>query len=346
MDNHWGDLFDSFVDAALHTEDDSVSREEILACIDGGTLVPGRYMYSSDLGAKNWIRLCNEPMYRHQHETVAFWANSGGQEIAKLVHEHIDGDDLDYVSLGPGDGEKDAELIGHWLGVPGMDIFYYPYDISNLLVSKAVRTVRERVPKSKVGLRIKAVLADFNHLNAVSEVFAHRESPNVIALLNSLGNLSDERKFLQRLRSQMSDKDLLVLEVRLRQEGQGPQDELSELIDGHAALRFDFGALESYLGVPFEADKMVVKHGQPKISSIADTATTIVSRTTLKFQDRDLPDARLIYIHQYEEQAFLKALGGMGFEVLKSMRSGKDEEFLVCVARRKRTIVERITRAG
>ena len=325
----WGELFDTFVDAALDTAEEAVGREEILAHLNSGTLVPGRYMYASDLGANNWIRLCNDSMYRHHRETVEFWANSAGKEIATLVHERL-GDDVDYVSLGPGAGEKDAELIGHWLNA-GMDIFYYPYDISRVLVSKAITAVREGAPRTAIErLRIKAVLADFNHLSAVSEVFEHRASPNVVALLGSLGNLDNELKFLRKLKQQMSPKDILVLEVRLRSDKERP----TELTDGDAALRFDFGALESYLGLRFRPELMTIKREQD-ISSIGDTVTTVVGCKQIKYGNSCYPEIKLLYIHQYTEEAFLAALKGVGFEVVKSMRRDRSENFLVCIVRRK-----------
>lgn len=43
---------------------------------------------------------------------------------------------------------------------------------------------------------------------------------------------------------------------------------------------------------------------------------------------------KLSYIHEYEEQSFLKALEGAGFEVVTS-EPGGGGEFLVCVARKK-----------
>jgi hypothetical protein len=212
-------------------------------------------MYSSDLGAANWIRLCKDAKYRHHRETLNFWSNSGGKKIATLVHETLGCDDIDFISLGPGDGEKDAELVNHWLDASA-DVFYYPYDISRLLVATSVRAVGEGTPEDgHERLRIKAVLADFHHFKAMRQVFSHRDSPNVVALLGSLGNLSDEVRFLAQLKQQMLKDDLLVLEVRAHSR----PNQLMELKDGHAALRFDFGAIESYLGLTFRRELMTVK---------------------------------------------------------------------------------------
>ncbi len=331
MERHWGELFDHFFDAAVDTNIETVGRDEIVAHMEGGTLLPGRYLYSSDAGAHNWIRLCNDPKYRHHRETVDFWANSGGQRIADVIQEQLGGrDGLDYISLGPGAGEKDSELIRKWLD-SGMDIFYYPYDISRPLVSKSVHKVRDSAPSGSASrLRIKAVLGDFNHLKSLTDVFRHRDAPNVVSLLGSLGNLENERQFLLKLHQQMSHDDILVLEVRLQSEASEP----AELIDGDAALRFDFGPLETYLGLKFSRKLMTIKR-ERNVSSIADTVTTIVGCENLKYRGATYPAVKLIYIHQYTEAAFLAALKGMGFEVICSECGKQSENFLVCLVRKK-----------
>jgi hypothetical protein len=326
---HWGQLFDSFVDAALYTDDDSVGREEILRAAEVGTCVPGRYLYSSDSGADNWIRLCQDPMYKHHKESAEFWAGGQGRDLTKKVMDILGRNDFDYVSLGSGDGQKDASLVAWWLD-SGADLFYYPYDISLPLVSKAIRTVRRKMPRASTGqLRIKAVLADFNHLSTVNEVFNHRDSPNVIALLgNSLGNLEHDLGFLRDLRQEMSDEDLLVLEVRLSDD----QARLAELSTPQA-LRFDFGPLEHYLGLTFDIAKMTIGTKQG-VSSIPDTTTTIIGCKEVVFREREPLEIKLMYIHEYISEIFLSTLKENDFEIVEEQLAGDDEKFLVCVLRK------------
>jgi hypothetical protein len=328
-DGHWGKLFEGFVDAALYTDDDSVGRDEILRAAELGTCVPGRYLYSSDSGADNWIRLCKDPTYRHHKESAEFWAGAGGKQVTAKIRSLLGRDDFDYISLGSGDGQKDANIVVSWLA-SGADLFYYPYDISLPLVSKAIRNVRRKVPRrSKGTLRIKAVLADFNHLSTVNEVFNHRDSPNVIALLgNSLGNLEHDLDFLRDLREEMSEEDLLVLEVRLKQDS----ERLTELATVQA-LRFDFGPLEHYLGLTFDKDKMTIDsdHG---VSAIPDTRTTIVGCKEVVFRENPPAQVKLMYIHEYISVTFLDALEANGFEVVDNRLGGGDEKFLVCVLKK------------
>jgi hypothetical protein len=326
----WGKLFEGFVDAALYTADDSVGRQEIIKAVEGRTLIPNRYLYSSDAGADNWVRLCDDPEYRHHRESVDFWSSGPGQDLTALIKREIGQNDFDYVSLGPGDGQKDAVLVEGWLE-SGSSVFYYPYDVSLPLVSRAIRTVRtETDTATDDGLHIKAVLADFKHLGTVSEVFRHRATPNVVSLLgNSLGNLKGELRFLQELRRQMSFDDLLILEVRLKSN----EDQLPELATPQS-LHFDFGPLEHYLGLPFDEAKMVfsTKRG---ISSIDNANTTVVACKDISIPGATAKEAKLIYIHEYEEEDFVSAIEER-FDIVKLKPGTKTERFLVCVLRKKK----------
>jgi Histidine-specific methyltransferase, SAM-dependent len=190
--------------------------------------------------------------------------------------------------------------------------------------------VQESAPlKSRERLRIKAVLADFNRLDSIRDAFAHRDSPNVVGLLGSLGNLEHELRFLRRLRRQMSNDDLLVLEVRLKSK----DEQITELTDGDAALRFDFGALEGYLGLAFDKELMTIQR-ESDVSSIKETVTTVVGCENLEYRGMCYPRVKLMYIHQYVEDAFVDAVTKAGFSLVTSERGGRDESFLVCVLKR------------
>lgn len=122
--------------------------------------------------------------------TVKFWRGHHGRSFATKVLDAVGDRAFDFVSLGPGDGEKDAAVLRHWLNA-GVNIIYYPYDASYPLLVRAVRRVSEALGKDEEW-RVKAVLADFLHLETIRTVFEHRSAPNVISLLGNLGNLGTE----------------------------------------------------------------------------------------------------------------------------------------------------------
>ena len=322
-------ISETFIDATVNVADYVVARDEILRHVKRGQLVPARFLYSSDSGANNWLRLCEDPSSRHYHEAVEFWAGRAGKQLADGIRNELGRDDFNYVSLGCGDGLKDAYLLRHWLGAKA-DIIYSPYDTSLPLLSRASRRVLDEVASRARGrLYINALLADFNQLSPTSGVFRQRASPNVVALLgNSLGNLEEEPKLLRTVRDRLSSEDLLVLEVRLNS-GERSCDE------GVASreLAFYFGALHD-LGVSLDSGRMTCNAAQ-NVSKIPGTVTYVVGYSGLELDGLSYAEVTLANIHLYAPEEFRRTLEQVGFEIVATRYGGWDDGFLVCVARRR-----------
>ena len=320
-----GDYFESFAAAALNTSVPSLPHDEILRHFHMRTVVPPRYLYSAEAGADQWIRLCRDVSYQYHRDTVGFWLGSAGEEIAGLIQTELGRNSIDYVSLGCGDGRKDAGIVGHWLASQA-DVLYYPYDVSLQLVTRAVREVHG-ISTDGGRLHTKAVLADFDQLNAMGDVFRQRASPKVVALLGgSLGNLQRELELLFKVKEAMSSEDLLLLEVRLASDrSQKAELELA------AEAGFYLGALRG-LGFPFETDKATYRIEQD-VSAIRGTSTCIIGYDAIEIDGKSYRDLSLAHIHFYGPEDFLGALAAVGFEVIHSQLGGQDEQFLVCIAR-------------
>jgi hypothetical protein len=203
-----GKLFETYVDAALCTETTTMARAEILKCAHEQTPIPGKYLYDSEVGADHWISLCEDPTYGFFQKGLRFWENEA-PNFVQAIKERT-GPEFDFISLGPGDGQKDLELIRAWDQDEDLDVVYYPYDVSLRMIIETVRQIR----KSAVPIKLRAVLAEFDNLQQMKAVFDARDAPNVISLLgNSLGNVRDELTFLKNLSSIMNVGDLLLLEV-------------------------------------------------------------------------------------------------------------------------------------
>jgi Histidine-specific methyltransferase, SAM-dependent/TIR domain len=334
----WGDLLDTLVDAALYLERDHVARADIETHIKAGTVIPSRYHYSSDVSAQIWIARCKDPKYYHQRNTTRFWADARrGGRFADRVREEIGSDTFDYVSLGPGDGVKDADLVFNWLEA-GIDLFYYPYDVSFPLAIEAANTVRARAETSsrRDSLHIKAALGDFLYFDKLRQVFLHRTAPNVVALLGTLGNLKTDLGFLRYLRDTMNEGDLLMLEVRLRSEAKVSQ------LDSPPSNRHDFGPLEHYLGMKFDQDLMHESR-ETDLSEIPGTETIVVTYFGPVPESAGPSPSKvtLQYIHLYDPDAFLEAVGDVedtGFELVRGAEVvNRKEAFLECLLRRRRT---------
>lgn len=325
----WGHLFDSVVDAAIYLDDFKLARDDIVEAIRLGTLIPSRYHYSSDTGADRWLRMCEDSGYQHHQRTLKYWMGEDGGRMADLVRGEIDSLAFDYVSLGPGDGRKDASLVVEWMSA-GIDLFYFPYDVSVRITAHAVHQVREAARRCQSGsLRVKAVLADFLHFTRIADVFGHRDKPNVVALLGTLGNLNNEHDVLRNIRITMGRDDLLLLEVRLNSESA-----LAGL-KSDTSVQHDFGPLEYYLGSrcnPADMDMLPVDEARSTVPKTVTYAVTYSGDTGLEFKhDKVL----LQYMHLYDRDAFVAAARESGFHVLEQYVD-PDSTFLECLLRRRR----------
>jgi len=314
-----GQLFDTYVDAALYTETTSAARAEILKSAKSSGLIPGRYLYDNDVGTDYWTRLCGDTAYKYFQRGLRFWGKKAPAFVDRI--KDVVGPEFDFVSLGPGDGRKDLELIRAWMNDDELDIIYYPYDVSLTMISHAVREIRN------IGqpLRIRAVLADFEDLKHMQTVFAARDAPNVVSLLgNSLGNVPDELHFVRKLRALMSVDDLLLLEVRLTGKNAQPAE-----VDARKAKQFYFGPLENYLALKLDESKLKTEP-RDDLSAIGDTKSTIVYYKDFNFEGETYEDTRLIYIHEYERTTFLATMAEVGFECIMQ-EVDSTGGFLVCL---------------
>jgi hypothetical protein len=71
------------------------------------------------------------------------------------------------------------------------------------------------------------------------------------------------------------------------------------------------------------------------LSSIPGATTTVVSCKEIEIPGTDSDEAKLMYIHEYDEAAFLSAIEEK-FEVVERKEGSKRRRFLVCVLRKKR----------
>jgi hypothetical protein len=338
--HRWGGLVDSLVDAALLVRDHRSPRQEIENCIEHEWVIPSRYHYSDSEAAEIWIRLCEQPTYKYMRSTLEFWSGDLGRTFTDVVQQQIGTDSFDFVSLGPGDGQKDARIVAHWAQA-GVDLLYYPYDASVPLAGHAVEAVRarSRTAEYRHGVPTKLVIGDFRDLEHVREVFAHRPYPNVVSLLGTLGNLGSDVRFLADLRGVMGDDDLLILEVRLMRAADEAKDEASlKRLAPEDSLRHDFLPLEQYFNMEWQTSGVghtAAKWAESDVSGIPETSTLV---TEYKGTVRGLGDKRrtvaLQYIHLYKADAFLAYMPRAGFEIVHT-EIDIQRGFLECLLRKR-----------
>jgi hypothetical protein len=319
-----GKLFQTYVDAALCTETTSMGRTEILKCAHEQTLIPAKYLYDSEVGADHWISLCKDPTYGFFRKGLRFWEDEA-PSFVQAIKEKI-GSEFDFISLGPGDGQKDLEMIRAWDQDEELDVVYYPYDVSLRMIIETVRQIRQ----SAVPIKLRAVLAEFDNLQQMKAVFDARDAPNVISLLgNSLGNVRNELTFLKNLSSIMNVGDLLLLEVRLH----GGKAGLSEL-NKVRAREFYFSPLKHYLALPFDTKKLNSQPADDPFSKIEGAQSTLICYDDFEFEGESYSDTPLLCINEYDHQLFLEEIREKtSFECVLEMPD-EARSFLVCLMQR------------
>ena len=247
-----GDFTEVLVDSSLSHSASSLELEKEIAAYLRGSLSPNlKYNYLGAQGAQNWLDLTKDPSYGHDHMTHVLGQNMS--HIATQLKMYCPR--LDFVSLGPGDGSLDAQLL-HALQSKMMVTHYYPIDLSVELLQKAVSNIVSRptlIDNNGQKLRIKAIHGDFYQLARYKPIYAYDSAPNLISLIGyTLGN-HDESELIKRIREGMENGDFLLVDARLIDQNidtsqslsDGQKEDIKNNYSHAVNNRFAFGPVEA-----------------------------------------------------------------------------------------------------
>ena len=305
-----GDIFDEIADAAIKLSpmifESSASRTILKRHVLNGTRLPLEMIYAEELGALRWLDLKRSSKYTINELSTNF-LQSKSEQIKEILGKKFLSIFPDFVSLGPGDGEKDLILLKSLfsdLPEGKGSLYYYPYDISLYMLSNAIRSVANDSYLRK-RIKIKATCADFRELDSLKYVYNYRKEPNLLLLLgNTMGNQSHEIEFLSHLRAGMYDKDILILEIRLINEYDMEPSGSDKL------NKFNFTPLE-VLGYSYK--KECISYPVSKIGAEIDGTINY----TATYIDRDISQYPIILNNykRYEKKKVKRALEDAGFNV-------------------------------
>jgi hypothetical protein len=289
-------------------------KAALLRDIDRGDVLSPVFSYLTNNGYHNWMALTDDPSYEYYSHAVELYRKRSGSLVDAITNAA--GSTLDVISLGPGNGSKDKLFLRALARKQSPEhIFYYPFDVSESMISTSMRKVGQDSELS--GISVKAILAEFGALPEFRALFHHRPGANIFMLLgNTIGNLSDERSFLKNLHNNaMSIGDILVLEV-CNQTSSDPEGGYSDF-----NKRFDFGSLE-YLGVEYEPDKLTYSPGEGP-SRVVGTQTIIAQYKDCHIRSKwpeaitkDIEKVTLSYIHRYDPERLLELCGTLKFKYI------------------------------
>jgi|CZKV01.1.fsa_nt_gi hypothetical protein len=161
-------------------------------------------------GAKAWLSFSSDPEYRRL---------SGAVDVRKSILNLISKTGLDFrtfVSLGPGDGDLDFDIITA-LGKKEPTLQYIPVDISDGLLLGVCEHLGSHVTIPT------GILCDFeDRANFVTyHANSFGRSPKLYGLLGgTFGNLdTNEHRFLGNLMAGLAKDDCLLIDVAINKEG-------------------------------------------------------------------------------------------------------------------------------
>lgn len=292
-------------------------RSAIVKDIVAGGVLPTVYAYLTNFGYHNWISLTEDPGNVYVRDAVELY-KSHSKALAKTIVGAV-GDELDIISLGPGNGRKDLLLLRSLARLGDADkLYYYPFDINEGMIATSMTLVGGDEKLKNVS--VKAILAEFGALSEFKYVYQYRRAPNVFLFLgNTLGNVENEVKFLEQIKKKaMVAGDLLIIEVRNQHLDADPEQDLGA---EDRNKKFDFGPLE-FIGVPYAADDVVYKILENR-SVVPSTKTTVATFKSVELDGVSHEDVTLSYIHRYEREALTKVcVEQVGFTLLDGVESG------------------------
>jgi hypothetical protein len=322
---HRGDIFPDIIDAALFMApiQGQDMRTDIIGHIKNGQVIPSRYLYLGDQGYRNWLKLCQDPEYIYFKDAVNFYTNNS-KRLSDTIFNTLGEASFDFISLGPGNGQKDLVLLRAFAKNLSSDnhLYYYPYDINTLMIEESIRTIAaDRTVKNCT--KIKAIASDFESLPRFKPVYQYRAEPNVFSLVgNTLGNMEKDHAFLTQLyKTAMLENDILILEVRILSD---------KKVIGSVEVNkvFDFGPLDA-LGVPYDSNKLTYNTEEKSISNIPGTETTVAIYEEVDIAGKKYNPVQLSYIHLYSPEKLENVLKNVGFEIIDSFTNSSFAIFML-----------------
>jgi hypothetical protein len=198
-----------------------IVADETVALVNQGALGPpagwaSRARYLGEAGSRNWLAVVHEPTYPlRDPDALGLRAN----RLAALAGRRA----ATFVSLGPGDGLPDVELVRALQDARAGALKYIPVEISRPLLEAAIANLwpHANVPAG--------ILCDFE---AGQEFLAralarYARRPILFALLGgTLGNLDEgEGPFFEGFRRLMRPDDAFLIDVPLAGPGWTAADE-------------------------------------------------------------------------------------------------------------------------
>ncbi len=259
------------VDGALDVSEsrDAYARELRQAVLKGQK-VPAKFQFAEADGGRHWLSLCRSDSYPY-FEHARNHLRNNAEKLVERIHEVTGSAAIDLVSLGCGDGTKDEILLRALADklTNHEEIYYYPIDISDILLVEAVRHVAHHGP-NKARYHCKAVLGDFTKLPSLRGILDYRRpNANLFSVLGNVLGSFDEADILSSLSGAMEPGDLVLIEANI-----GEPDDSKAMLKDAAANQWDLSTLAA---LDIDPDACELKQQLKAKLSVVEGTKTLVS---------------------------------------------------------------------
>ncbi len=286
-------------DAAIYVADKRNEYfENLLSFVTAGrNVVPSKYLYWTPQGSAHWLEFCELERYRFYSDSLAVLERHAGT-VARKIIEVTKTAQVDFVSVGSGNGVKDNLILSHLNESLNPDeyIYYYPVDISDMLIVEAVRNALSKgLPKQH--FKVKALIADFAKLERLQAFYEDRPCPNVFSVLgNTVGN-ADETNLMKAIDEAMLPGDWVLMEVNA-----GKADVKDPIWGERVTREHDFTPLTVF-NVPFDPDAMEYSP-VGNVSAIGGTKSILASYKEAEVDSKAVKNIKLSIVHYYDYLKF------------------------------------------
>jgi uncharacterized SAM-dependent methyltransferase len=282
------------VDGALDVSEsrDAYARELRQAVLQGEK-VPAKFQFAEADGGRHWLSLCRGDSYPYFAHAKTHLRNNAAR-LVERIHAATGSAAVDLVSLGCGDGTKDEILLRALADklTNHECIYYYPVDISDILLVEAVRHVAHHGP-NKARYHCKAVLGDFTKLSSLRGVLDYRRPiANLFSVLGNVLGSFDEADILTSLGGAMEPGDLVLIEANI-----GKPEDSKAMLEDDAANQWDLSTLAA---LDIDPELCELKQETKSGLSVVDGTKTLVSYAVPSGGSRKKKRYTLSGLHHYD----------------------------------------------
>jgi predicted nucleotide-binding protein/uncharacterized SAM-dependent methyltransferase len=332
-----GGFTDFIVDSLLSHKVSALDMEaEVTNYLQLGASPNLKYNYLGALGAQNWLNLSADPSYGGSYLKSALRRYC--QEIVEATK--LEGQRLDVVSLGPGDGLLDLMLLSSFQRFSTI-AHYYPLDLSIELLQRAVSNVVASAYISRK-IAIKAIHGDFLSLIRYKPIYSFDPAVNFMSFIGYTFGNHNEADVLGKLREAMNPGDFLLLDARLRSEESDPRQKLSkeQTVEMYRAFnnslnnRFAFGPVEAATNADFNTSQFAYEVNS-KYTSVSNALNivTYVENINTKFRrsGKKLNKKRLdlAVTTIYDDSSLQEFFKDRGFDLVIRKRDSRSGFYLL-----------------